>query len=346
MQVANQATVTTHATEVGDALSKSGVSWGAIFAGAVAAAALSLILVVLGTGLGMSAISPWAQDGISATTFGISTVVWVIFMAVAASAMGGYLAGRLRTKWVGVHTDEVFFRDTAHGFLAWGVATLLTAALLTSATAALVSGGVKASAAVVSGAASTAGAATALASDSLDNTNSGRSLSYFVDSLFRSAQSPQDTVQRQSQNLPPEASPVDNERPPTESFPANTQSNALNNNRAANQPSVAEVTPQVTRIFMNALWSDQGLPPEDARYIAQLISQRTELTQQEAEQRVNDTYARLQTEIAELEDAAKEAADTARSASAYAALWFFVSLLLGAFTASVAATIGGRQRDL
>jgi hypothetical protein len=350
MQVANQPTVTTSSANVGDALSASGVSWGAVFAGAVAAAALSLILVVLGTGLGMSAISPWAQDGISATTFGISTVVWVIFMAVAASAMGGYLAGRLRTKWVGVHTDEVFFRDTAHGFLAWGVATLLTAALLTSATAAFVSGGVKASAAVVGGTASAAGTVTAVAADTLDNSNPERSLNYFIDSLFRDSSSTRatdDMAQRQSQAVPPEASPVDGERPAVESFPANTQSTAtINNNRSSQGTSLAEVTPQVTRIFINAIWHDQGLPQEDVTYVAQLISEHTSLTQQQAEERVSDTYARLSAEINELEETAKEAADTARAASAYAALWFFVSLLLGAFTASIAATIGGRQRDL
>ena len=50
-----------------------------------------------------------------------------------ASTVGGFIAGRLRTKWVGVHEHEVFFRDTAHGFLAWGLATVLGAAFLASA---------------------------------------------------------------------------------------------------------------------------------------------------------------------------------------------------------------------
>src|SRR5690606_19669147 len=124
-------------------LTGSAVSWGAIFAGATAAAALSLILLMLGTGLGMSSVSPWAQDGISATTFGVSTIIWITFMSITASGLGGYLAGRLRTKWVGVHTDEVYFRDTAHGLLAWAVATFATAALLTSVMGAIVGGGIK-----------------------------------------------------------------------------------------------------------------------------------------------------------------------------------------------------------
>ena len=96
----------------------SAVSWAAIVAGATGAAALSLILLILGTGLGLSSVSPWTGQGTSSTTFGLSTILWVSFTQLAAAGMGGYLAGRLRTRWQGTHTDEVYFRDTAHGFLA------------------------------------------------------------------------------------------------------------------------------------------------------------------------------------------------------------------------------------
>lgn len=111
--------------------SSSAVSWSAIFAGAAGAAALSLILLMLGTGLGLSSVSPWVQDGIDQASFGTVAIAWVTFTQVLASGMGGYLAGRLRTRWVDVQRDEVHFRDTAHGFLAWAVASLATAVLLT-----------------------------------------------------------------------------------------------------------------------------------------------------------------------------------------------------------------------
>ena len=111
----------------------SAVSWGAIFAGAAGAAALSLILLVLGVGLGLSAVSPFAGQGIGRGAFGWSTILWITFTQLAASALGGYLAGRLRARWVATDGDEVYFRDTAHGFVAWAVATLVTAATLTSA---------------------------------------------------------------------------------------------------------------------------------------------------------------------------------------------------------------------
>ena len=106
------------------------VSWGAVIAGAVGAAALSLVLFLLGTGLGLAVVSPWASERISGTAASVSTIVWVTVVQLLASVLGGYLAGRLRTRWVTVHTNEVFFRDTAHGFLAWAVATLLMATLL------------------------------------------------------------------------------------------------------------------------------------------------------------------------------------------------------------------------
>jgi hypothetical protein len=119
---------------------RPGVSWAAIAAGAVAAAALSLLLVAFGAGLGLSAVSPWSDSGISASTFSMGTGIYLCIVAVMSSAIGGYLAGRMRTKITGLHTNEVFFRDTAHGFLAWAFATLIGATALASATAYLASG--------------------------------------------------------------------------------------------------------------------------------------------------------------------------------------------------------------
>jgi hypothetical protein len=118
----------------------SGVSWGAVAAGGIATAALSLLLLALGAGLGFSSVSPWSNSGISSTTFNIGAGLYLIVMAMVASTIGGYLAGRLRTKWVGVHTHEVFFRDTAHGFLAWAFAVVLSAAFLASAATHLATG--------------------------------------------------------------------------------------------------------------------------------------------------------------------------------------------------------------
>jgi hypothetical protein len=129
---------------------QSAVSWGAIAAGAVGAAAIALLLIAFGAGLGLSAISPWSDSGVSASTFKTGTGIYLVIVAVMSSAVGGYLAARLRSKWVGAHTHEVFFRDTAHGFITWAFATLLSASALSSATAYLANG----SAAGIGGAAS------------------------------------------------------------------------------------------------------------------------------------------------------------------------------------------------
>src|ERR1700689_637729 len=117
----------------------SAVSWGAILAGGVAAASLTLILLAFGAGVGFSSISPWSSTA-TTTTFHVAAGLYFIVTAMIASGVGGYLAGRLRTRWTGAHTREGFFRDTAHGFLAWGFATLLSAAVLGSAGSALVGG--------------------------------------------------------------------------------------------------------------------------------------------------------------------------------------------------------------
>jgi len=121
--------------------STSGVAWPAIIGGAVASLALSLLLVVLGSGLGLAAISPWANHGASFTGFAIGSVIWLIVMQWLSSGLGGYLTGRLRARWTGLHTHEVFFRDTANGFVTWAVATVAGVAIVASAAGFIVTGG-------------------------------------------------------------------------------------------------------------------------------------------------------------------------------------------------------------
>ena len=115
------------------------ISWGAVIAGGMAAAALTLMLLAFGMGIGLSVVSPWASEGVSATTFHVSSGVFMIVVAMLASTVGGLIAGRMRARWVRAHKDEVFFRDTAHGFLAWAFATILSAAALGAATTSILS---------------------------------------------------------------------------------------------------------------------------------------------------------------------------------------------------------------
>jgi hypothetical protein len=122
--------------------SVSGVSWPAVAAGAVVSLALTLVLLSFGTGLGLSVVSPWSGSGVSATTFKIGTGIYLVVMAMLASSIGGYIAGRLRSRWIGVHSDEVYFRDTAHGFIAWAFASVLGAILLATPATSLIGGAV------------------------------------------------------------------------------------------------------------------------------------------------------------------------------------------------------------
>jgi hypothetical protein len=151
----------------------AGVSWPAVIGGSFVSASLALILLSLGTGLGFSSISPWSNMSVAASTIGKAAIAWLIITQIIASAMGGYLAGRLRTKWVNVHTDEVYFRDTAHGFLVWALGLVVTAAFLASAATSLAGGAAQRSAAATP---------TTVDSDtSVLNPNA-----YLIDILFRS----------------------------------------------------------------------------------------------------------------------------------------------------------------
>lgn len=298
----------------------SAVSWAAIFAGAAAAAALSLVLLILGTGLGFSAVSAWSGKGISGTTFSVSTIVWVTLMSVVASAIGGYIAGRLRNRWLATAADEVYFRDTAHGFLAWAVATLATATLLTSVVTAIVGAGAETGTNIIDSATSTATAVASANKNTSDENeaqtggmNSGLT-SYFTDMLFRKDATAAATGTTTAPGVEPE-------------------------------PGSDAAKAEVARIYINAI-ATGALATEDARYAAQVVAQSTGLSQQDAERRVTDVFKLLQTKLRDAETATRDAAEKARKATAYGSLWLFVSLLAGAFIASVCAIFGGRQRDL
>lgn len=275
-----------------DVGSSSAVTWSAIIAGGVAAAAVSFILFVLGAGLGLSVVSPWSGDAGTVTALGVGTLVWLVVTQWVASGLGGYLTGRLRTRW-NIHTDEVFFRDTAHGFLAWAVATLLTAALFASAMTAVVAGTASSATTMLGGAAQ--GAAEG-ASQSADEALPGTA--YFVDTLFRS------------------------DRP------------------AAGAAGRDAARGESERILLRSM-ADGSLSPEDKTHLAQVVAAQTGLSQPEAEQRVDQVMGQVTAAV----EQAKQVADDARQAAATLALVLFLSLLIGAFVACVAAALGGRERD-
>jgi len=259
---------------------QSATSWAAIVAGGVAAAALTLVLLAFGSGMGFSAVSPWSNAGMSAGTFKLATGVYLIVVSMLSSTIGGYIAGRLRTKWVGLHSEEVLFRDTAHGFLAWSFATILGAAALGSAATYVVGGAAQGAGQTIS-------------------PSSGSPTSYFADMLFRPMPGAQ--------------------------------------NSAAGQPGKdpAAAQREVITIFTRAaLIEGDDLSAADRSYVAQMVSAQTGMSPTDADKR-----------IAEVTNQAKEAADQARKAAAKMLMWLTASLLIGAFSASLAAIEGGQLRD-
>jgi hypothetical protein len=256
--------------------SVSGVSWAAVTAGAVASLALTLVLLSFGTGLGLSVVSPWGNSGVSTTMFKAGTGLYFIVMAMISSAIGGYLAGRLRTKWTGVHAEEVYFRDTAHGLLAWALASVLGAVLLASPAAALLGG-------------AATGATQALASA----TQSSGPMEGYVDTLLRS----------------------DTQTPQNSGSPADSRG-------------------ELVRLLTSSFHNGNDLNPADRTSVAKVVSARTGLTQADAEKRVTEVTTQIKSDI-----------DTVRKNAMQLAIWLTLSLFIGAFSASLAATEGGGLRD-
>jgi hypothetical protein len=301
---------------------KSAASWPAIFAGAFVALSASVILAALGSGLGFASISPWPGHGVSATAFTVTTAIWLIVTQWVSAGLGGYIAGRLRTKWVGTHTHEVFFRDTAHGLITWSVATVVVAALLAGSVTSLVGGGLRALGGAASAGAQGPGpAAGALgAGPGSDDTGgppgpgSGTmqggmsggpspALAYDIDKLFRPA-------------------------------PGLTPSPGGNSDENGD--------PRIEAVYiaMHAM-ATGNVPEADRAYLAQRVSEQTGTPAPEAQRRVDDFISATLA----AETKIKAAADKARKAAAEASIYLALSLLVGAFIASVAAALGGRLRD-
>jgi hypothetical protein len=275
---------------LGEAPSVSAVGWGAIVAGAVGALATSIILITLGAGLGLSAASPWAGEGMSAKAIGVTAVIWLVVVQWLSAAIGGYLTGRLRLRWNYFDRDEVFFRDTAHGFLAWGLAVAIVALSATTMTSGLIGS-------------ATTGAAAGAASKSHES-----SMGYFADSLYR----------------------VDTPATPMATTDQATPGAVMITPAPRKSPD--DTNAETVRILSQGIGDD--LAPDDRAYLAHLVAQRTGMTDQDAQQRVDAVVTK-----------AKTAADKARKAAATLAIMTALSLAIGAFIAAVAAGYGGHLRD-
>jgi hypothetical protein len=292
---------------------RGAVSWAAILAGAVAMAAFSLILLSLGTGLGLSSLSPWPGNGVHAKTFGFAAVIWICVTQLMSAGLGGYLAGRLRRHWPDVTREETHFRDTAHGFIAWSLATLLSALVVASAVTGVAREGARA---IATGEAAEAGAPTMMGVGSPsrgDGLAAYRTwpIGYLIDGMLR----------------PPAGATLPNDQD------------------AGAALARVEQKQEIARIFLNSLAGGAALAPNDSDYVARLVARSTGLAPADASARVSATWSQLQEKESQLNTAARAAADEARKATIHVTLWLFVSLLMGAFAASLMATIGGRMRE-
>jgi hypothetical protein len=280
-----------------------GASWGAILAGAVVAVAISVVLVTLGAGLGFASISPWQDRGLSAASFTAAGAIWLIVTQWVSAAGGGYLAGRLRQRWLATHSHEVFFRDTAHGLVTWSVATLLVAAVLAGSAASLMGGVSQAAGGLVAAGARsvpTTGAKMHSHGPMGPGVEDGPG-AYVLDKLFRGG----------APGTTPDAPP---------------------RGRDSRMEAAHIAASAATGGDVNT---------EDRAYLANAVAVHTGVTPEEAQKRVDAFVQSVKDAAAKV----KAEADEARKAAATAALFTALALLIGAFIASVAAVLGGRQRD-
>jgi hypothetical protein len=257
------------------------VEWGAIFAGALTAAAISFVLYSFGSTIGLSLVSPWPNSGLPAKFVAGLAVFWAMVSQIGSFLVGGYIAGRMRSRWSEAPSYEAEFRDGVHGLLVWALAVVIGAALVLATAAAVARGGAELGARVAGAAASA---------------TTPDPLSYYADVLLRPGPAP-----------------------------------------AAAPAPVAETRDEVLRVLQRSVVTAR-LSDADKGYLAQLVVRRLGLPPQEAQKRVDETFA-------EASRVTREAADTARRGATLAGLITAVSLLVALAAAWWAAQQGGRHRD-
>jgi hypothetical protein len=284
------------------ALSWSGLSWSGVIAGVFTAMAVSFLFIALGSGIGFSLASPFSSSP-STGTLTLLGALWLVFAQAVGFATGGYVAARLRRDPMLVHTGETKFRDGATGLVVWAIVVVATSILLAGAIAK--AGSAAATTATAGVAAAGAGAGAASQASSID---------YYADALLRTG---------------PQAVAANASAPGTPT-PGATPSNV-----AANNPAMMHA--QVVRILLTAVASN-GLSADDRTYLAQIVSARTGMSQDDAQKRVDDVVNRARASVT-------DAAEKARQAAEYLSFWTFMSLLFGAVCAALGGMLGGDLRD-
>jgi hypothetical protein len=272
------------------------VEWGAVIAGALAASAISFVLLTAGASIGLSLISPYAGESYSKTAASVA-VFWSVAVPILSFLVGGYIAGRMRSAWESATSDEVQFRDGMHGLLVWAL-SIVAGGLLAFLAAGAVA---NSSAQVAAGAMSNRDAIVAPSIDTL-----------FGATVAQTAAAPAAAPAAPAATPAPSAVPGTGER--------------------AVVPD-SEARAVISRTLTAAAAAGQ-LTPAQKRTLAQIVSERTGISQVDAEKRVDQAYAD-----------AVAALDKARQAAVLTGLATVTALLVGLLAAWYAAQNGGRHRD-
>jgi hypothetical protein len=350
---------------------RSRFSWSAALAGAVVATAVTLFLLTLGTGVGLSLVTtPKLLHG-AAPAFLTLGAIYFLASYAFGFAVGGHLVGRLIGPAVETRKEEEF-RAGAHGVAVWAIGVVATSLLAA------------AGALVAEGSAPNMLAVTGLSSASKDGSDlTPLTTGYWVDVLFRStsfnsqaslsgfvqyAQAAQSDMQSTSmQSAPPTAQPMtpvpsgtDDEAGATQpAAPTHLdQSTPMTSSPAPSAPAdisipdTASPAPTATVTSMRNIAADKAetgrildvamanggvLSADDRDQIARLVSADVPISNAAAEQRVQDVTNRIRADEI-------KTVDTARRVTSYAALWAALALLFGAIVATMAA-VSARWED-
>jgi hypothetical protein len=274
------------------------LEWGPVIAGAFGAAAISFLLLTFGAAVGLSVTSPWPNQGVSLTVAAWAVVWWTVLVQVGSFAAGGYLAGRMRSRWGDSTSEEGQFRDSAHGFLVWALGILIGATVLAITTGGVVRTATQSAGVVAAGAASGAGGLTTAPTD------------YAVDLLLR--------------RFPTAATAT----------PGVNAAGAPAATTAPQRDDDAALRSEAARIFAASI-KNREFTQRDRDYLTQVVAARTGLPEAEAQQRVDAAMNEARDLELKARQAANQARKAAVIAGFIAAASLLISLVVACLAAGL-----------
>ncbi len=299
------------------------VSWGALFAGLVVTLVIELVLSLLGLGVGLGSIKPATEQN-PLGGIGTGAGIWMAITTLIALFCGAWVTARLAGSIRGLN-------GVLHSIVMWGLVTIVSFYLMTTAIGSLVSGAVgivgKGLSAVTSGVSAVA----PQAKDAIQQQLSERGIT--VDSIMNQAKT------LLSQTGKPELQPGEIQRQ-TRQAVQGAKGEAAGGGAQTPQAVEQELRGALQKIFASGQTTVSAV---DRDALVNILVNRTSMDRAQAEETVNSWIQQYQQVAQQAQQAKQQALQTTQNAMqalSKASIWLFALMVIEAIVSAFGGWLG------